>query len=72
MEGVRKALGQLRSNFSPQDSQQQVIDQLETSISEILSQLLDRAASPSTRRNRRHVSPSHIPVCMYMYVCMYV
>lgn len=71
LDGIRKGLSQLRSNFSPQDPQQQVVDQLESHISEMMSQLMDRdrgergergerererAGSPSTRRNRRHVS----------------
>ena len=63
MDGIRKNLSQLRSNFSPQDAQQQIVDQLESNISEIMAQLMDRAGSPSGRRNRRHVS---------VYVCVYL
>jgi len=35
---------------------QQVIDLLEHSISDMMSQLVDRSSSPSGRRARRHVS----------------
>ena len=68
MDGIRKGLSHLRSNFSPQDPQQQVVDQLETHISEMMSQLMDRerdrdrAGSPPTRRNRRHVSCMHVAI----------
>lgn len=68
MDGIRKGLGQLRSSFSPQDSQQQVIDVLEHGISEMMTQLMDRSGSPSGKRSRRHVSTCLGSTCvMYMY-----
>ena len=53
MDNIRECIGHLRTSLAPQDHQQQLLDALEQTISDIIGRAMERVCSPSGKRRRQ-------------------